>query len=177
MTRILPISLIAALSLAPVACDDGKKDAAKDNKGADAKKDGEAKADDGKAEADAKADGGDAAADGGEAAADGGGNLIKKSSVDWYKEYMAVKGAEAMDYMGKKVELTGKVTKVITEMNDSKKLWLEGEGEGWVSLQFTDDGAAVKEKNIAEGAEVTALCDIGGADPGKYVMMTQCELK
>lgn len=171
---LLPLSLLTAL--ATTACDDAKTEAKPKDEAA-AKKDGDAKA----AGADKAADGdaakadSEAPADGGEAAGDS--NLIKKSSVEWYKEYMAVKGADAMKYMDKKVELTGKVTKVITEMDESKKLWVEGEGEGWVSLQFTDNGAAVKDKSIAEGAEVTALCDIGGADPGKYVMMTQCELK
>lgn len=161
-----------ALILGTAACDDAKKDA-----GADAKKD--AKADAGKdAKGDAK---GDAKAAEDAKAADaepaGEGDLIKATSVDWFKEYMAVKGADAMKYMNKKVELTGKVKKVITEMDESQKIWLEGEGEGWVSLQFTDNGAKVKEKGLAEGAEVKATCGIGGADPGKYVMMIDCELQ
>ncbi|MEM7159452.1 MAG: hypothetical protein AAF799_41825 [Myxococcota bacterium] len=159
-------------------CDDAKKDAKKDDKAAAKdKKDGkDAKKADG---ADAKkADGGDAKADGGDAAAaDGGGDLIKANAVDWYKEYMAVKGADAMKYMGKKVEVTGKVKKIITEMDESQKVWLVGEGEGWVSLQFTDKGAKVKEMKPAEGSDLTATCGIGGASPGKFVMMVDCEVK
>ena len=157
-------------------CDDAKKEAKKDDKaaakdkkdGGDAKKDGA----DAKKADEAKADGGADAKQ-----ADAGGDLIKATAVDWYKEYMAVKGADAMKYMGKKVELTGKVKKIITEMDESQKVWLVGEGEGWVSLQFADKGAKVKEMKPAEGSDLTATCGIGGSSPGKFVMMVDCEIK
>jgi len=102
--------------------------------------------------------------------------VLERTASAWFRECMGLAHADATRYMNKRIVLTGTVTRVIDEVDGSHKVWLEGEGKGWISLQFADEGAAVEARGVTEGASLRATCTLGGVDPDRYVMMLECTL-
>jgi hypothetical protein len=148
-----------ALAAAP-GC--GKKD--EDNKGGDDKETPQAGGDQA---------GGDQA--GGDQA--GGDQAAKeKAAADFFKHYNSLKGMEVMEHYKDGVTVTGAITKLITEMDESLGIWIDAGDPNYVSLKFKDKGAAAKEKGVKEGDSVTAKCSIGGA-MNNQIMLLDCELK
>jgi hypothetical protein len=72
--------------------------------------------------------------------------------------------------------VTGTVTQVITEEAGNSSVWLDGGNNHKVTLGFTDQGKAAKDKGVKKGDKVTAQCQIGGSD-GNMMMLTECALK
>jgi len=146
----LTLSLCCSMLLALAACGDKKDDATKSGK---------------------PASGGDQAAKADPKPA----GPAELSAPDFFKDYQSLHGMEVMDKYGDGVVVHGTVLRKITEMDESVALWLDAGDGNWVSLGFSDNGAAVKAKGIDKGAEVKAKCQVGGADV-KYVMNIDCEL-
>jgi hypothetical protein len=74
------------------------------------------------------------------------------------------------------VIVTGSVTNVITEEAGNSHVWLDGGNNHKVTLDFTDQGKAAKDKGVKAGDKVTAQCSIGGSD-GNMMMLTDCTMK
>ena len=74
------------------------------------------------------------------------------------------------------VIVTGTVTNVITEEAGNSHVWVDGGNNHKVTLDFTDQGKAAKDKGVKAGDKVTAQCSIGGSD-GNMMMLTDCTLK
>lgn len=72
--------------------------------------------------------------------------------------------------------VTGTVTNVIAEESGLTHVWLDGGDKHKVTLDFTDEGKAAKDKGVKAGDKVTAECQVGGSD-GNMMMMTGCTLK
>jgi hypothetical protein len=74
------------------------------------------------------------------------------------------------------VAVSGTVKRVITEEAGNVAVWLDGGDKNNVSLGFTDEGKAAKDKGVKEGDKVSAQCKIGGAS-GTLMMLIDCVLK
>lgn len=74
------------------------------------------------------------------------------------------------------VIVTGTVTNVIAEESGLTHVWTDGGDNHKVTLDFTDEGKAAKDKGVKAGDKVTAQCSIGGSD-GNMMMLTDCTLK
>ena len=74
------------------------------------------------------------------------------------------------------VIVSGTVTNVITEEAGNSHVWLDGGNKHKVTLDFTDQGKAAKDKGVKAGDKVTAQCSIGGSD-GNMMMLTDCTMK
>jgi hypothetical protein len=72
--------------------------------------------------------------------------------------------------------VTGTVTQVITEEAGNASVWLDAGANHKLSLGFTDQGKAAKDKGVKQGDKITAQCQIGGSD-GTLMMLTDCTLK
>ncbi|HEY5947891.1 MAG TPA: hypothetical protein VIV40_20465 [Kofleriaceae bacterium] len=72
--------------------------------------------------------------------------------------------------------VTGTVTNVISEESGLAHVWLDGGNNHKVTLDFTDQGKAAKDKGVKAGDKVTAQCQIGGSD-GNMMMLIECTLK
>ena len=74
------------------------------------------------------------------------------------------------------VALTGSVQRTLVEMDESFHVMRDAGGGKWISLAFTDKGAAAKAKGIKAGSQVKATCQkvLGSAD--KYIMVGECSL-
>lgn len=152
MKHLLAILAIALLTVGPGCGSEDKKGS--DSKGESATKGG-----------------------GGDKGAAKAGGVLKRSAADWHAQYNKMKGMEAINFKSH-VEISGKVKRVINEMDESAKLWLDVPPKNWMSLSFKDKGAAVKAKKPAAGADATVLCEkIGGKDMNDNIMMLDCTLK
>lgn len=100
----------------------------------------------------------------------------EKTATDFYAHYSTLEGMEVVQAYKNGVTVTGTVKRTIGEMDDSMAVWVDAGEPNYVSLKFTDNGAAAKEKGLAAGAPVKATCKIGGAT-GKRIMLLDCVLK
>jgi hypothetical protein len=124
---------------------------------------------------DEKKEGGETATKTGETTQSGA--ALKMSAADFYKDYTSLKGMELMDKYGSKtVEVSGKLKKIITEMDESTAVWMDVDGTRYLLMTFKDKGAAFKGKGLAEGADFAAACTVGGGT-GNYIMLIDCEMK
>ncbi|HEX5064303.1 MAG TPA: hypothetical protein VFV99_33240 [Kofleriaceae bacterium] len=85
-------------------------------------------------------------------------------------------GLALLDKWKPGVIVTGTVTNVITEEAGNSHVWVDGGNNHKVTLDFTDQGKAAKDKGVKAGDKVTAQCSIGGSD-GNMMMLTDCTLK
>jgi|GEM_PF-3404619 len=124
---------------------------------------------------------------GGQESAGGGGEAAPEKAAPagpesfdaagLFKAFGETKGMDAMKRWKPGVIVKGKVLRTITEMDESMKVWLDA-GEGnYISLTFSDKGAAAKEAKLDKGADVDATCKSVGGGMDKYVMLLDCELK
>jgi hypothetical protein len=98
------------------------------------------------------------------------------SAPDFFAHYSGLEGMEVLDAYRDGVIVSGTVLRTIEEMDESLALWLDASDGKWVSLNFTDDGAAAREQGLAKDASAKAECKVGGATDN-YVMLIDCELK
>jgi hypothetical protein len=98
------------------------------------------------------------------------------TAPEFFADYSTLQGMEVLDRYGDGVVVSGTVLRTIEEMDGSLVVWLDAGDGNWVSLGFTDKGAAAKDKGVAADSEVTAACKVGGA-MDKYIMNIDCELK
>jgi hypothetical protein len=85
-------------------------------------------------------------------------------------------GLALMDRYRDGVVVSGTVQRTIEEMDGSTVVWLDAGGGKWVSLGFTDQGAAAKERGLKAGDSAKARCKVGGG-MDNYVMVIDCELQ
>ncbi len=114
-----------------------------------------------------------AAAAAGEALSEG---TFKMTAEAFFKDYSSLKGMDAMKYMSKKVELKGKVLRTL-DLGETEgyQVWMQAPGSH-IALKFSDNGAAVKAKDLKKGDALTALCEVSGK-LDKAISMGSCELK
>lgn len=74
------------------------------------------------------------------------------------------------------VIVSGTVERTVSEESGLEHVWLDGGGGAHVTLDFTDQGAAAKQKGVKAGDKVTAQCAVGGSD-AKLMMLTDCVMK
>jgi hypothetical protein len=98
------------------------------------------------------------------------------TAPEFFADYNSLEGMEVLDRYGDGVTVSGTVLRTIEEMDGSLVVWLDAGDGNWVSLGFTDQGAAAKDKGVAADSEVTATCKVGGG-MDKYIMNIDCELK
>lgn len=84
-------------------------------------------------------------------------------------------GLKLMERYRDGIVVSGTVKNTIEEMDGSLAVWLDAGGGKWVSLGFTDKGAAAKSKGIKAGDAAKAKCAVGGG-MDNYVMVIDCEL-
>jgi hypothetical protein len=91
-------------------------------------------------------------------------------------DYRSLQGLELLNKYRGGVALTGAVQRTLVEMDESFHVMLDAGGGKWISLAFTDKGAAAKAKGIKAGSQVKATCQkvLGAAD--KYIMVGECSL-
>ena len=73
------------------------------------------------------------------------------------------------------VVVHGTVTNTIAEESGFLHVWLDAGTGNKVTLDFTDQGAAARDKGVKAGDQVSATCHVGGSD-GKRMMLTGCAL-
>ena len=120
---------------------------------------------------------GEAAKAGGEAKPAGGAppSMDAPALFDDYNK-PGQDGLALLDKWRPGVIVTGSVTNVITEEAGNSHVWLDGGNNHKVTLDFTDQGKAAKDKGVKAGDKVTAQCAIGGSD-GNMMMLTDCTMK
>jgi hypothetical protein len=84
-------------------------------------------------------------------------------------------GMKLLDRYRDGVIVSGTIKNTIEEMDGSTVIWLDAGGGKWVSLGFTDKGAAAKGKGLKTGDAAKAKCAVGGG-MDNYVMVIDCEL-
>lgn len=84
-------------------------------------------------------------------------------------------GMKLMERYRDGVIVSGAVKNTIEEMDGSLVIWLDAGGGKWVSVGFTDKGAAAKSKGLKAGDPAKARCTVGGG-MDNYVMVIDCEL-
>ena len=98
------------------------------------------------------------------------------SAAAFDAQYRSLEGLELLNKYSSGVILTGSVKNVIEEEDKSLKVWVDASGGKWISLSFTDQGAAAKAKGLKAGSAVKATCGkvLGSAD--RYIMVGDCTL-
>jgi hypothetical protein len=85
-------------------------------------------------------------------------------------------GMDLLDKYRPGVTVSGAVTNTIGEESGALHVWLDGANNHKVTLDFTDNGAAAKQKAVKAGDQLSATCQVGGSDD-KMMMLTDCVLK
>ncbi len=85
-------------------------------------------------------------------------------------------GMALLDKYRPGVTVSGAVTNTIAEESGLLHVWLDGGNNHKVTLDFTDQGAAAKQKAVKTGDQLSATCQVGGADD-KMMMLIDCVLK
>lgn len=98
------------------------------------------------------------------------------SAAAFDADYRSLQGLELLNKYRGGVVLTGNVQRTLVEMDESFHVMLDVNGKKWISLAFTDKGAAAKAKGIKAASQVKATCQkvLGSAD--KYIMVGECSL-
>jgi len=91
-------------------------------------------------------------------------------------DYRSLQGLELLNKYRSGVALTGNVKRTMEEEDQSFHVWLDVDGKKWISVSFTDKGAAAKAKNLKAGSPVKVTCQkvLGSAD--NYIMVGDCSL-
>ena len=91
-------------------------------------------------------------------------------------DYRSLQGLELLDKYRSGVVLTGSVKSTLEEEDKSFHVWLDASGGKWISLSFSDKGAAAKAKGLEAGSPIKATCGkvLGSAD--RYIMVGDCAL-
>jgi hypothetical protein len=123
-----------------------------------------------------KKEGGGAAADKPAEGAPAGPRTMTAASL--FDDFNApgVDGMTLLERYRPGVVVSGTVTNTIGEESGALHVWLDGGGGHRVTLDFTDTGAAAKQKGVKAGDQVAAQCKVGGSD-GTQMMLIECALK
>jgi hypothetical protein len=96
-------------------------------------------------------------------------------SVDFYRDYAALSGAELLERYGAGVTVSGEVEKrVVLGRNEGVQLWLAAPPPGQIAVRFRD-GPAVRRRKIRVGEVVTVTCQLGGK-PADVLFLVDCLL-